>query len=76
MQHMYALTISMYLAHNFIITQPRLQTGCKQDSKTLAPERPGDPYLGVSGRPCHKGTSRSHKPDGMTQIPWHCLSGM
>jgi len=33
---------------------------CKQDSHTSAPERPGDPCLGMSGHPCHKGTTRSY----------------
>jgi len=40
--------------------QPRLQTGSKQDSLASAPERPDDPCLGISGRPWHKGTSRSY----------------
>jgi len=47
-------------------TQPRLQTGSKQDSLTSAPEWPGDPCLGISGHPCHKGTSRSYTPRQQT----------
>jgi len=35
-------------------------TSSKQDSQTSAPERLGDPCLGISGRPCHKRTSRSY----------------
>jgi len=45
---------------HFTTTQPHPQTGSKQDSQTSAPERPGDPCLGISGHPCHKGTSRSY----------------
>jgi len=43
------------LSANTASSENRLQAGAPS-----APERPGDPCLGISGSPCHKGTSRSY----------------